>query len=100
VTKLENWLASRTPAAPAPLTRRMTELAGDLTFADTSELASLLVERGESLLRDIGSDRASALDLLAADAFITYAMEAAAGSCDDVEAVASMAATRIANVCR
>jgi hypothetical protein len=100
VTKLGDWLASRTPAAPAPLAQRMAELAGDLTFADTSELASLLVERGESLLRDIGSDRASALDLLAADAFITYAMEAVAGSCDDVEAVASMAATRIANVCR
>jgi len=98
--RLAEWLASRTPAAPAPLAHRMTELAGDHTFADTSELPSLLVERGESLLRDIGSDRASALDLLAADAFITYAMEAAAENCDDVEATSSKAATRIADLCR
>jgi hypothetical protein len=59
-------------------------------------LPGTLVDRALHLLKSIGSTRDSADDLLAADALITYAMEAAAETCSDVERTATMAANKIA----
>jgi hypothetical protein len=43
----------------------------------------------------VGNDRSSADDLLVADALITYAMEAAADDCEQLDAIASRIAYRI-----
>ena len=72
-----DWLASRTPAPPSELSARLNEVVGD-SSAIADELPYALLKCGLELLSNIGEDRAAAPDLLAADALITYAMEAAA----------------------
>jgi len=83
------WLAAREPAAPALLTGRLAEVARELpadrlggTMTEAmSELGQYALDR--SLGRgDTGNE--VALDLLAADAFVTYACEAAAEEDADV----------------
>ncbi|HEX8847939.1 MAG TPA: hypothetical protein VF761_00230 [Gemmatimonadaceae bacterium] len=79
---LERWLASRTDAAPPSLRPRLSAAieaspeSGDGSIADRSCLAgeSLLVR----LLAEGCASRTAAPDLLAADALVTYAFEAAA----------------------
>lgn len=77
-TELLAWLQSRRPAPPAALGQR---LAAHLTDADLP-LPEHLAELGRALVRHVAARPASgrelALDLLAADAFITYAFEAQA----------------------
>jgi hypothetical protein len=62
-------------------------------------LTEEFLSAGARILEDLttnggGIDRASAIDLLAADAFITYAIEAAAENCEsfDNQSAAIMAA--------
>jgi hypothetical protein len=83
------WLAAREPAAPALLAGRLAAVArevpaerlgGSMTDA-MSELGLYTLDR--SLGRgETGNE--VALDLLAADAFVTYAFEAAAEEDADV----------------
>ena len=77
------WLEARTESVPASLALRMAGAAAPTappsvprSLADAS-----LVALGEALA--LGDDRAAALPLLAADALITSACEAAAG--DDAQ---------------
>jgi hypothetical protein len=63
-----------------------------------NDLPAALMSHAIALLDNVGDDRAAATHLLAADALITYAMEAAAESNADFDAFASAAATRIALV--
>ncbi len=58
--------------------------------------ADILLDRGVSTLREALTDRDGALDLLAADALITYAMEAAAEECATMDETATEAIQRIA----
>ncbi len=58
--------------------------------------ASVLLDRGISTLRSALSDRDGALDLLVADALITYSMEAAAEHCASLDETAAEAVERIA----
>ena len=62
--------------------------------------AAACLEAGEALLAQVlGGDprsRATALDLLAADALVTWAFELAAARAEDFEAVAGAAMRRIA----
>lgn len=92
---LREWLASRTPAPPTQLADRLAEIAGDDAF-DSASSANLLLERGIQTLRTALSDRDGALDLLAADALITYAMEAAADQCAALDVTAAEAIQRLA----
>ena len=92
---LRAWLASRTPAPPAQLADRLAEIAGSDAF-DTAGSANILLEKGIQTLRSALSDRDGALDLLAADALITYAMEAAADQCASMDETAAEAIQRIA----
>jgi hypothetical protein len=73
------WLAERTPAAPRALLARMQQaLAGSPHAADR---ATRLGNAALACLREAlpkGRDRSAALPLLAADALLTYACEAAA----------------------
>lgn len=84
-TEVLSWLASRTPAPPAPLAERMARAVSDFpetVLARNVTLADALAAIGAFLLAQVTEDDPGrpglALDLLAADAFVTYAVEAAA----------------------
>jgi len=95
------WLNAREPAAPAALAARITALAREapsaLLRATLTDTMSALgryaldrsLERGET-----GDD--VALDLLAADAFVTYAFEAAAEESADVRRAVGELITQMA----
>ena len=97
---LEEWLDRRELAPPPALRRRLDEAAADgantaaLPIADAAlEAALRLLGR---LLRGANSSRAGALELLAVDALMTYAFEAAADQPDRLEALGAEAMERIA----
>lgn len=83
------WLDTRRPAPPAALRARLEQAVTD----DPRPLAEHLAELGRELLTRVASRPAAgrelALDLLAADAFITYAFEAQAEA--DVAGLAALA---------
>ena len=70
------WLDTRRPAPPAALRERLHGAVRDTDEA----LAAHLTRLGDELLRSVmarpAGGRELALDLLAADAFATYAFEA------------------------
>jgi hypothetical protein len=76
------WLATRTPAPPPQLMRRVRDALGAAAGDDAAFAADRCVDAAETLvaalLRDGRTERESAPDLLAADALVTYAFEAAA----------------------
>ena len=84
--QLSDWLASRTPSPPSQLSARLAELVGDRSSA-ADDIARGLIGVAKHTLSSIGDDRSAALDLLAADALITYAIEAAVET-GDVDATA------------
>lgn len=79
---VREWLDSRTPPPPPALRARMEELLADVLGRSTTELPEQAVTRAGDLVRALiaqgRTGRESALDLLAADALVTYAFEAAA----------------------
>jgi hypothetical protein len=93
-TELLAWLRTRRPAPPAALRAQIERAVTDGPLP----LPAHLTELGRVLLGKVASrpegGRELALDLLAADAFITYAFEAQAES--DVGGVARLAAGAIA----
>lgn len=76
------WLDARSAEAPQGLARRVREIVAPHAGADASRACELCLAAGEmllaELLRDGCASRQSALDLLAVDALVTYAFEAAA----------------------
>ena len=88
-TEVLTWLATRRPAPPAALRAQIERAVTDAA----APLPDHLAEVGRALLGRVASrpqgGRELALDLLAADAFITYAFEAQAE--EDVGAVARLA---------
>jgi len=76
------WLDSRRPAAPGRLRERLNRAVEELRPAPGSPLPAYLAQLGRDLLDGVTSKpkggRELALDLLAADAFATYAFEAQA----------------------
>lgn len=95
--RLADWLASRTPSPPPALAARIAASVGDAS-ASRAALPGTLVEHALGFLKLIGDARESADDLLAADALITYAMEAATENCQQLDALAADAAKRIASI--
>ncbi|MEO5903411.1 MAG: hypothetical protein ABIQ55_05300 [Gemmatimonadaceae bacterium] len=92
---LSEWLATRKPPPPAALVERLRDIIGAEAL-ETQASASVLLEKGIATLRSALSDRDGALDLLAADALITYSMEAAAEGCATMDETAADAIQRIA----
>lgn len=96
------WLASRTPAPPTQLASRIEHLVTTASAGHNSALApvELLLDAAERTMRGLLLDgcltRESALDLLAVDALVTYAFEAAADRPEELEALATGALARIA----
>jgi hypothetical protein len=84
-----SWLQSRTPAPPRALAEKLAQclttapeslLAGD----SLAEIAGRLgVARLRTAVQRQGVADEAAMDLLAADAFVTYAFEAAAEAAED-----------------
>ena len=77
---LSAWLRSRTPASPPPLAERIQAITA-AHASDTATAESLLASAETAmttLLRDGCLTREAALDLLAVDALVTFAFEAAA----------------------
>ena len=95
---VREWLASREPKPPAALGARLSEIAGTTKCATLPALSAILVVFAGDLLRGLGDDRNAAGDLLAADALITYALEAAAEDCASMDAVAGIAMTAMAGL--
>ena len=93
---MRDWLELRAPASPPALAALIADSVGDAQCEGAS-LPALLVEKALQLLQSIGSTRDSADNLLAADALITYAMEAAIENCSDFETIAAKAANDIAS---
>lgn len=84
--------------APEPLVRRVNELLA-AAGAEPDPVARHLAAAERTvarLLRDQSTSRASALDLLAADALATYAFELAADAPDAIPALAERAMARFA----
>ncbi|MEA3246305.1 MAG: hypothetical protein U9Q74_09135 [Gemmatimonadota bacterium] len=76
-TPLLDWVASRAPAAPDELLAHMRADL-DAHSAGVSPLLDAADAALERVLRASDKERRTALDLLSADAYVTYAFEAAA----------------------
>ncbi|HWC73513.1 MAG TPA: hypothetical protein VG454_06210 [Gemmatimonadales bacterium] len=76
------WLDARRPAPPATLVERLHRAVDSRLPAADSRLPDYLAQVGRALLERVAGTpnggRELALDLLAADAFATYAFEAQA----------------------
>lgn len=85
---LKEWLASRSPPPPPRLAARLAAAVPLSAGSDSGELSGSLIAAATSILREAIAESseerngAVALDLLAADALITYAVEAAAEDCE------------------
>jgi hypothetical protein len=97
---LAEWLDTRAPAQDPSLARRIRELAS-AAKPDESIADGCLRAAAQALARLVDGDassRASALDLLAVDALVTYAFEAAAETPDRLAALADGAMHRLSLV--
>jgi len=77
---LKSWLREREPPLPEPFLVQLQDASG--SPAVDGGLEDLAVRALEEALRNPGRERVGAFHLLAADAWITYACEAAAGRPD------------------
>ena len=97
---LSAWLDARRPTPPAALRARIDAALGPALHADVSDASESLLAAGEllvrSLLVDDATSRGSATDLLAADALVTYAFEAASERPAELSTRAATAMARIA----
>lgn len=83
--RLESWLAERRPPSSLPLARWTRRAPSETDTPPVRTLVSLGREALDAALARPGRVRASAFELLGADALITYACEAALEA-DDPEA--------------
>ncbi len=92
------WLAGREASPPPELRERVSALARGGAILDAPVPQSLLSAAAaalERLARSGASDRATALDLLAVDALVTYAFEAAAESPGSIPVLSAGAMARL-----
>ncbi|HET9796682.1 MAG TPA: hypothetical protein VFP90_01775 [Gemmatimonadaceae bacterium] len=96
-----SWLDARRPAPPAALRARIDAALGG-ALHDEGDVPAVCLAAGERLVREIirenATSRASALDLLAADALVTYAFEAASEDPAELERRAADAMARISAI--
>lgn len=99
---LKSWLDSRSPRPPERLAKRIESAIEAQPVGQSGHFAKPLAAAAAAILEIIMSDReaaetrSAALDLLAADALITYALEAAAEECDSLAATTDELTARIA----
>ena len=99
---IEDWLRSRTPAPPAVLLDRIVSHLGEDAHADSTRGSEICAGAGVRVLTQlIGArcgDRQNALDLLAADALVTYAIESASEHAVEPGAEMDALVTRLAGI--
>lgn len=99
---LDAWLDARRPVPPGALRARIDAALGPDLHADSGGAAETLLTAGERLVRSLlvedATSRDSAIDLLAADALVTYAFEAASERPADLSSRAATAMARIASL--
>jgi hypothetical protein len=99
---IAEWLVTRTPVPPDALAERVRRALEPVLERDAREMPDAALAAAEATLRDLRRDgctgRAQALDLLAADALVTYAFEAAAESPESLASRADAAMRRIAEL--
>ena len=97
---VSDWLDSRSPAPPPVLSARIREALGDATTVSAERAGDLCLAAAERLVGGLlagdCTSRDCALDLLTADALVTYAFEAAEQSPGDLVPRAAAALRRIA----
>lgn len=97
---LARWLDARRPAPPPALRARIDTALGSGLHEDAVDPAESFLSAAERLVRALldenATSRGSALDLLAADALVTYAFEALSERPRQLPARASEAMSRIA----
>jgi hypothetical protein len=95
------WLTSRTPVPPSGLRARLDEALHD-AGSSTDDLPESYLRAAERLIEDLlqgeCTSRDSALDLLTADALVTYAFEAAGETPASLVPRARAAMRRIASL--
>lgn len=97
------WIAAARPEAPHRLVTRVNEVLDARPLRGTASVAEDLIEAADLLLREVlreadGPARDRALDLLAADACVTWAFEAAAEDPAGLGARAKATMERLARV--
>lgn len=94
------WLAARSANVPAALMRRVLDATSgtDATRRTDETLLEGALQVARGVLDAEPMERAHALDLLAADALVTFAFEAAAEEPSRVAALADPAMRRIAEL--
>ena len=94
------FLSRATPVPPEALRTRMRAAVEGLP--DARDVPAALLDAGIGIAEQLGAgasrDRRAALDLLAADALVTYAFEAASADPSRVPALADDAMRRIASL--
>lgn len=94
------WLHQCTPRPPGALVARIDAVLGKSLGEPSHRIPHVLLRAAEGLVTTLRASRStsrdSALDLLTADALVTYAFEAASESPHDLEERASEAMRRIA----
>lgn len=94
------WLAGLQPPPPAALADRLTEILREHAHHPASAVPEVCLQKGEQMLAELmesgSTDRATALTLLAVDALVTYAFDAASGDPAHIEERAANAMKRIA----
>jgi hypothetical protein len=102
VNALRSWLDTREPTAPDALRARIGEMVDAHPEWEALALPDALLAAGEQLLQRVLSAsakrRETAVDLLAADACVTYAFEAAADHPERLVALAERSMKRIAQL--
>ena len=97
---LSAWLDARRPAPPPRLRARIDAALGRALEKDATDAATACLSAGEQLARELlienATSRDSALDLLAADALVTYAFEAASQRPGELAGRSRAAMARIA----
>lgn len=97
-----DWLAQRTPVAPDALRERVALQLGDARGAPAATASEACTAAGvrvvETLISTDCSQRQNAIDLLAADALVTYAIESAAERSADFAAEMDRLVARVAAV--
>jgi hypothetical protein len=97
-----DWLSARAPAPPSSLAERLHEALGARLGDDSGHAYESVLATAESLLAELialeCAQRDRALDLLAVDALVTYAFEAASESPDSLAARATSAMSEIARL--
>ena len=98
---LRDWLAHREPSPPRELRERVEALARAVPER-TDDIGGTLLDAAESALVGLSrlpvGERTTALDLLAVDALVTYALEWASQTPERLPALSERAMHRLSSV--